>query len=34
LNGVIVAEGKRLGVPTPVNEIVWQLVQGATAETG
>jgi 2-dehydropantoate 2-reductase len=34
LNGVIVAEGKRLGVPTPVNEIVWQLVRGATAETG
>ncbi len=28
LNGVIVAEGKRLGVPTPVNEVVWRLVRG------
>jgi len=29
INGAIVAEGKRLGVPTPVNEILWQLVQAA-----
>jgi len=28
INGVIVAEGKRLGVPTPVNEAVWRLVRG------
>ncbi len=28
INGVIVAEGKRLGVPTPVNETVWRLVRG------
>lgn len=30
ITGVIVAEGKRLGVPTPVNEVVWRLVRGAT----
>jgi 2-dehydropantoate 2-reductase len=29
INGVIVAEGKRLGIPTPVNEILWQLVRAA-----
>jgi len=29
INGVIVAEGRRLGVPTPVNEAVWWLVRGA-----
>ncbi|MCD6291033.1 MAG: 2-dehydropantoate 2-reductase [Anaerolineae bacterium] len=28
INGVIVAEGRRLGVPTPVNEVVWRLVRG------
>ncbi|HEY64850.1 MAG TPA: 2-dehydropantoate 2-reductase [Caldilineae bacterium] len=28
INGVIVAEGRRLGVPTPVNEIIWRLVRG------
>jgi 2-dehydropantoate 2-reductase len=28
INGVIVAEGRRLGVPTPVNETVWRLVRG------
>ncbi len=28
ITGVIVAEGQRLGVPTPVNEVVWRLVQG------
>jgi 2-dehydropantoate 2-reductase len=26
INGAIVREGKRLGVPTPVNRILWQLV--------
>ncbi|NOZ30157.1 MAG: 2-dehydropantoate 2-reductase [Chloroflexi bacterium] len=31
INGVIVAEGRRLGVPTPVNETVWRLVRGLTA---
>jgi 2-dehydropantoate 2-reductase len=29
INGAIVAEGRRLGIPTPVNEILWQLVQAA-----
>ncbi len=28
INGVIVAEGKRLGIPTPVNDVVWRLVRG------
>ncbi len=28
INGVIVAEGRRLGVPTPMNEAVWRLVRG------
>ena len=28
INGVIVAEGQRLGVPVPVNEAVWRLVRG------
>jgi 2-dehydropantoate 2-reductase len=28
INGVIVAEGRRVGVPTPVNEVVWSLVKG------
>ncbi len=28
INGVIVAEGQRLGVPVPVNEVVWRLVRG------
>jgi 2-dehydropantoate 2-reductase len=32
LNGVIVAEGRRLGVPTPVNEVVWRLVRGVAGE--
>jgi 2-dehydropantoate 2-reductase len=31
INGVIVAEGRRLGVPTPVNETVWRLVRGLVA---
>jgi 2-dehydropantoate 2-reductase len=29
INGAISAEGKRLGIPTPVNDILWQLVQAA-----
>ena len=29
INGAIVAEGKRLGVPTPINDTLWQLVQAA-----
>jgi 2-dehydropantoate 2-reductase len=29
INGAIVAEGKRVGIPTPVNEFLWQLVQAA-----
>jgi 2-dehydropantoate 2-reductase len=28
INGVIAAEGRRLGVPTPANEVVWRLVRG------
>lgn len=31
INGVLVAEGRRLGIPTPVNEVVWRLVRGLTA---
>lgn len=27
ITGVIVTEGQRLGVPTPVNEVVWRLVR-------
>lgn len=27
INGVIVAEGQRLGVPAPMNELVWRLVR-------
>lgn len=29
INGAVVGEGKRLGIPTPVNEILWQLIQSA-----
>ena len=29
INGAIVCEARRLGVPAPVNEILWQLVQAA-----
>ncbi|MGQ9840195.1 MAG: ketopantoate reductase family protein [Anaerolineae bacterium] len=28
ITGVIVAEGRRLGVPTPVSQVVWRLVRG------
>ena len=34
INGIIVSEGARLGVPTPANEIVWRLVRGMTAGDG
>ncbi len=27
INGAIVAEGERLGVPTPINRVLWQLVR-------
>jgi len=30
INGVIVAEGRRLAVPTPLNETIWRLVRGMT----
>jgi 2-dehydropantoate 2-reductase len=29
INGAVVCEGRRLGIATPVNEILWQLVQAA-----
>jgi 2-dehydropantoate 2-reductase len=29
INGAVVREGSRLGIATPVNEILWQLVQAA-----
>jgi 2-dehydropantoate 2-reductase len=29
INGAIVGEGRRLGIPTPVNDFLWQLVQAA-----
>jgi 2-dehydropantoate 2-reductase len=29
INGAVACEGKRLNVPTPVNEILWQLVRAA-----
>jgi 2-dehydropantoate 2-reductase len=29
INGAVVCEGRRLGIPTPVNEVLWQLVQAA-----
>ncbi len=28
INGILIAEGRRLGIPTPVNEVVWRLVRG------
>jgi 2-dehydropantoate 2-reductase len=27
INGIIATEGRRLGVPTPLNEMVWQLIR-------
>jgi 2-dehydropantoate 2-reductase len=32
INGAVVREGKRLGIPTPVNEILWQLVRAAVQQ--
>jgi 2-dehydropantoate 2-reductase len=32
INGAIVRAGTRLGVPTPVNEILWQLVMAAAPQ--
>jgi 2-dehydropantoate 2-reductase len=29
INGAVVREGRRLGVPTPVNHVLWQLVRAA-----
>ncbi|MCS7221824.1 MAG: 2-dehydropantoate 2-reductase [Anaerolineae bacterium] len=28
INGIIVAEGRRWGISTPVNEVIWRLVRG------
>ena len=33
INGVIVCEGRRLGVPMPLNEVMWRLVR-AMGDTG
>ena len=30
INGALIAEGRRLGIPTPYNEAVWRLVRGLT----
>jgi 2-dehydropantoate 2-reductase len=30
INGVIVDEGRRLGVPTPYNRVIWELTRAAT----
>jgi 2-dehydropantoate 2-reductase len=32
INGAVAMEGRRLGVPTPVNDILWQLMK-ATVQT-
>jgi 2-dehydropantoate 2-reductase len=34
INGAVVREGKRLNVPTPVNEVLYQLIQAATHRNG
>jgi len=34
INGVIVGQGLRLGIPTPFNEVIWLLVRGLVAATG
>jgi 2-dehydropantoate 2-reductase len=34
INGAVVREGRRLGVPTPVNERLWQRVRSAVANPG
>jgi 2-dehydropantoate 2-reductase len=33
INGAIIAEGRRAGIPTPVNEFLWQLVQASAHHT-
>jgi 2-dehydropantoate 2-reductase len=33
INGAVVGEGRSLGIPTPVNEILWQLVQAAVRQS-
>jgi 2-dehydropantoate 2-reductase len=34
INGAIVAEGERLGVPTPVNRLLWNLVRSLPSAAG
>ena len=34
INGVIVGQGLRLGIPTPFNEAIWLLVRGLAAASG
>jgi len=34
INGAVVREGKRLNVPTPVNEVLYQLIQAAAHKNG
>jgi 2-dehydropantoate 2-reductase len=34
INGAVVREGRRVGVPTPVNETLWQIVRAAAAKPG
>lgn len=34
INGAVVREGKRLGVPTPLNEMLWRLVRAAVHRDG
>jgi 2-dehydropantoate 2-reductase len=33
INGAVVLEGRRLGIPTPVNEFLWQLIQAAVHDS-
>jgi 2-dehydropantoate 2-reductase len=34
INGAVAREGRRLGEPSPVNDILWQLVRAASYQTG
>lgn len=34
INGAVVSEGRTLGIPTPVNDILWQLVRAAVHQNG
>jgi 2-dehydropantoate 2-reductase len=34
INGIITAEGQRLGVPTPFNEMVWRLIRAMSQGSG